>query len=133
MREHSRHAQRVHKVLQDANLKLATVLSDVLGRSGRAILDALVAGESEPARLAALVSTRVKASRAELLDALRGTLTDDHRFTLRLHLELMDRLLQAVAALQRSPGVTHFRSSEVDHMTITIAAVIGERRDAVAA
>jgi len=88
VREHSRHAQRVHKVLQDANLKLATVLSDVLGRSGRAILDAVVAGESEPVRLAALVSTRVKASRAALLDALRGTVTDDHRFELRLHLEL---------------------------------------------
>jgi transposase len=99
VREHSRHVQRVHKVLQDANLKLATVLSDVLGRSGRAILNALVAGESEPARLAALVSTRVKASRAALLDALRGTVTDDHRFTLRLHLELMDRLMQAVAAV----------------------------------
>jgi len=99
LREHSRHAQRVHKVLQDANLKLATVLSDVLGRSGRAILDALVAGESDPARLTALVGTRVKASRAALRDALQGTPTDDHRFTLRVHLELMDRLTQAVEAV----------------------------------
>lgn len=118
VREHSRHAQRVHKVLQDANLKLATVLSDVLGRSGRAILDAVVAGESEPTRLAALVSTRVKASRAALLDALRGTVTDDHRFELRLHLELMDRLTQAVATVDaRLSDVLAAVSVVVDRIT----------------
>ena len=99
VRAYARHAQRGHQVLPDANLKRATVLSDVLGRSGRAILDAVVAGASEPARLAVLVSPRGKASRAEVLDALRGTVTDAHRFTLRLHLERMDRLRQAVAAV----------------------------------
>jgi transposase len=80
VREHTRHAQRVHKVLEDANLKLATVLSDVFGSAGRAVLAALVAGETDPARLAALVTTRVRAAPAALTEALRGTLTDYHRF-----------------------------------------------------
>ena len=54
VREISQHSLRIQKVLEDANLKLGSVLSDVLGRSGRAMLEAIVAGESDPQRLAAL-------------------------------------------------------------------------------
>lgn len=53
MREVSRHSLRIRKVLEDTNLELGSVLSDVLGKSGRAMLEAIVAGETDPARLAA--------------------------------------------------------------------------------
>src|SRR5512137_1318539 len=54
VREISQHSLRIQKVLEDANLKLGSVLSDVLGRSGRAMLQAIIAGESDPQRLAEL-------------------------------------------------------------------------------
>src|SRR5262249_60391942 len=83
--EHTRHAQRVHKVLEDANLKLATVLSDVFGSTGRAILAALVEGETDPERLSALAAPRVKVARAVLAAALHGTVTDYHPVGVRVH------------------------------------------------
>ncbi len=57
VREKTRHTQRIHKTLEEANIKLEAVLSNVLGKSGRAMLDAMVAGESDPERLAALAHT----------------------------------------------------------------------------
>lgn len=72
VRERSAHVQRIEKVLEDANLKLAVVLSDIMGKSGRAVLDAIVAGQSDPERLLACVSQRVKASRAEVLEPFRA-------------------------------------------------------------
>src|SRR5438128_2411797 len=86
------HVQRVEKVLEDANLKLTGVLTDVVGASGRRILDALIAGEADAGALAALASPRVKASRAELCEALRGRVTPHHRFLLREHLAMVDHL-----------------------------------------
>jgi transposase len=62
VREQASHVQRIQKTLEDANLKLASVLTDIMGQSGRAGLDALVAGETDPTRLQALVGSRVKAS-----------------------------------------------------------------------
>ena len=60
-REITRHTQRMQKTLEDANVKLTEVISDILGTSGRAILAALVAGETDPERLAELTSGRLKA------------------------------------------------------------------------
>ena len=73
VRERSRHIQRIHKVLEDANLKIDAELSDMLGKSGRAMLDALVAGETDPVRLAALARRNVKSPQAKLAEALGGT------------------------------------------------------------
>jgi transposase len=56
VRESTRHTQRIQKTLEDANIKLTEVISDILGVSGRAILQALVAGETDPERLADLTS-----------------------------------------------------------------------------
>ncbi len=108
VREHTRHAQRVHKVLEDATLKLATVLADVFGSAGRAILAARVDGETDPARLAALVPTRVQAPRAALTAALHGTVTDYHRFEWRLHLERRAQLDHAIAEVEER--ITHARA-----------------------
>jgi transposase len=101
VRERASHVQRLQKTLEDANLKLASVLTDVTGTSGRAILEALVAGEAEPATLAALANQRVRAPRGKLEEALRGRVTSHHRFLLRLHLRQVDALEAAVAEIDQ--------------------------------
>src|ERR671912_1428378 len=75
-REKASHVARIDKLLQASNLKLGSVLSDIMGDSGRAIPDALAAGESDPERLADRVRTRIRASRARVVEALRGRLSD---------------------------------------------------------
>ena len=104
VREQAQHVQRLQKTLEDANLKLASVVSDLVGVSGRAILAALIAGETQPERLADLTTGRLKASRATLLEALRGRVTAHHRFLLRLHLEQVEALDQAIAAVETEVG-----------------------------
>ena len=76
IREKAGHVQRIDKILQAANIKLGSVLSDIMGESGRAILDALAAGESDPEALAGRVRTRVRASRDR---ARRGPARTDRR------------------------------------------------------
>src|ERR671913_2129989 len=97
VRERAGHVRRPQKTLEDANLKLASALTDVTGTSGRAILEALIAGETEPATLAALANQRVRAPRGKLEEALRGRVTSHHRFLLRLHLRQVDAPEAAVA------------------------------------
>jgi transposase len=72
VREIGRHTQRLQKTLEDANIKLTEVISGVLGMSGRAMLQALIAGQTDPERLAALANFRIRASRAELVEACTG-------------------------------------------------------------
>ena len=96
--------QRIDKVLEDANLKLGVVLSDILGKSGRAVLQAIIDGQTDPERLLSCIG-RVKASRAELLEALRGRVSAHHRFMLKLHLGHIDALDQAIAAIEKEVGL----------------------------
>jgi transposase len=103
-REVVQHTNRIEKVLEDANIKIASVISDVLGKSGRAILNALVAGETDPEKLLALCSGRLKASRKVLIEALRGRVTDHHRFLLKLHLGQVDVLQQGMRDLEARMG-----------------------------
>src|SRR6267142_1025794 len=99
VREVSQHSLRIQKVLEDANLKLGSVLSDVLGKSGRAMLDAIVAGQSDPTRLAQLAQGTARNKSAELREALRGRITEHHRTMLRLHLQVIDALQRTLAEL----------------------------------
>lgn len=103
-REIVQHQNRIEKVLEDANIKIASAISDTLGRSGRAILNALVAGETDPEKLLTLCSGRLKASRTSLLEALRGRVTDHHRFLLKLHLAQVDQLRQGMRELEARMG-----------------------------
>lgn len=103
-REIIQHQNRIEKILEDANVKIASAISDTLGRSGRAILDALVAGETDPVKLVALCSDRLKASRKSLIEALRGRVTDHHRFLLKLHLTQVDQLRQGMRDLEARMG-----------------------------
>jgi transposase len=82
-------ANRIHKLLEDANLKLGSVATDILGTSGRAMLRAMVEGQTDPIRLADLAQKRLRAKIPALQDALRGSMTDHHRFLLR---HLLDQL-----------------------------------------
>jgi transposase len=101
VREKASHVQRLQKTLEEANIKLESVLSDVMGRSGRAMIEALIEGESDPAKLAALAHCKVRASTASLREALRGRVKRHHRFLLRLHLQQIDALDAAVADIDR--------------------------------
>jgi len=83
VREVSQHSLRIQKTLEDANIKLGSVLSDVLGQSGRAILNALIAGESDPERLADLARGNARKKRAELVQALHGRASAHHRRLLK--------------------------------------------------
>jgi transposase len=119
-REVIQHGNRIEKVLEDTNIKIASVISDVLGKSGRAILDALVAGETDPQKLLALCSGRLKASRKALIEALRGRVTDHHRFLLKLHLAQVDLLKQGIRDLEARMGdaLEPFRQHIDNLMTI---------------
>jgi transposase len=86
VRERSSHTQRIQKTLEDANIKLDNVVTDILGVSGRRMLEALIQGETAPEVLAQLADGRIRATREELEAALRGRVTRHHRFLLQLHL-----------------------------------------------
>jgi len=96
VRERASHVLRLQKTLEDANIKLDGVLADLLGKSGRAMLEALVAGETDPGRLAALAHPRLAATPERLREALRGRATRHHRFLLRLHLDQVDAAVERV-------------------------------------
>jgi transposase len=98
VREQASHV-RVQKTLEDANLKLNSVLTQIMGVSGRAILKALIDGEQNPDKLVALVRPGVKAPPEMLRAALQGRVTERHRFLLRLHLRQIDGLEAAIAEI----------------------------------
>jgi transposase len=110
--EQTRHTQRIQKTLEEANIKLDSVVSDILGVSGRKMIEAMIAGVRNPAKLAALADRRLKASRKELYDALHGRLTDHHRFMLKLYLGHYDAVEKSIieidqevaAAIERMDG-----------------------------
>jgi transposase len=123
VREQSGHVQRRQKTLEDANLKLASVLTDIMGLSGRAILEALIAGETDPDKLLALVHRRVKAEPAQLRAALSGRVSQSHRFLLRLHLGQYDALAKALEEIDAEVerGLDPFRDAV--HLLRTIPGI----------
>jgi transposase len=101
VRERSSHQQRIQKVLEEANIKLDSVISDVLGLSGRRMIEALIAGQTDPQALASLAHVRIRATAAELEAALRGRVTAHHRFMLQLHLDHLDAVDAAIARIDK--------------------------------
>jgi transposase len=94
--ERARVVNRLHKTLEDTNLKLGDVVTDILGKSARAILDALLAGQTDPTLLADLARGRLKAKRTQLEQALVGTIKPHHRFILTEYLVHIDELDDAI-------------------------------------
>jgi transposase len=99
--DRARVANRIQKVLEDANIKLASVATDVLGVSGRAMLEAFIRGESEPAILADLAKGRLRAKLPQLGQALLGKVTEHHRFLLRQLLKQVDQLHDLIASFSQ--------------------------------
>jgi transposase len=131
VRERSSHTLRIQKTLEDANIKLDSAISNIVGVSGRRMIEALVAGESDPAVQANLADRRIKAPPEVLCEALRGRVTRHHRFLLGLHLghidaidEAIDRIDQeveaslqpfctAVGLLKTIPGVSQLAGQSI--------------------
>jgi transposase len=94
VQEKTRYANRIQKTLEDANIKLSTVATDVLGVSGRDMIRAMASGEADPDELAELARGRLRDRLPELRSALRGRVTDHHQFMLTFlldHLEQIER------------------------------------------
>jgi transposase len=90
--ERTRHKQRTEKLLEDAQIKLSTVISDIFGVSGRAMLEAMIAGERSPKALAELAHGTIRASPAALADALTGRFEEHYAFMCRMLLDTVDYL-----------------------------------------
>ncbi|HEY3793045.1 MAG TPA: IS110 family transposase [Bradyrhizobium sp.] len=122
VREQTRHVQRIEKTLAEANIKLGSVISDLMGASGRRMIQAMIDGVRQPRQLAELAGKQIKATPKELYDALHGRLTDHHRFLLALHLKQWDNIdgmirkldveiAQRIARMEaRTAGKTPFRA-----------------------
>jgi transposase len=104
VREQARVAQRIHKVLEDANIKLASVATDVMGASGREMLRSLIAGQTDAKEMAKLAKGRLKAKKESLQQALVGRVTDHHRFMLRMHLAHYEQLEALIAEFSERIG-----------------------------
>jgi len=100
VREQVQHRQRIQKVLERCNIKLASVVSDVTGTSGRAILEALIAGERDPVKLADLAVPRLKQAKwLPLAKSLRGSVRPHDTFMLGVHLRAIDALQAEIDAI----------------------------------
>ena len=110
--EQTSHIQRIQKTLEEANIKLDSVISDILGVSGRRMIEAMIAGVRNPFKLAELADRRIKASPKALYDALHGRLTDHHRFMLRLYLGQYDTLDAAIVAIDQQVDASVTRMDE---------------------
>lgn len=130
VREIGRHTQRLQKILEDANIKLTETISDIRGQSGRAVLHALIAGETDPERLVAL-TRGLKASHGQLVDALTGRVTAHHRFMLKLHVDQIEAIEAGLATLEQrlQEALEPFRAAvdllkTIPGISDTVAAVI---------
>jgi transposase len=134
VREMAQHTQRIQKTLDTANVKLTGVISHIMGVSGRAILRALIAGQTDSAVLADLARGTLKNKRAALMEALTGRVTVHHRRLLKLHLTLIEQLEDAVAEIDAELGeaLAPFREAvvRVDAIpgvdTVVAQAILGE-------
>jgi transposase len=104
IQERADEANRIQKVLEGGNIKLGSVVSNVLGTSGRAILAAIAAGTNTPEEMAAMANRRLRATPEELVAALQGRLTDHQRLMLQMQLDHVRYLDQQIEALDGEVG-----------------------------
>jgi transposase len=97
-REIVQHVQRIQAVLEEANIKLCSVITDIMGASGRRMLKAMITGETDAEKLAALGHERLGCTRAELVEVLTGCVREHHRFLLSQRLRTIEQLEDSVAA-----------------------------------
>jgi transposase len=118
---------RIQKVLETANIKLGSVASDVLGASGRKMIEALIAGEKDVTVLADLAQRQLRAKIPELKRALEGELTEHHRFLLRQLLEQYDFLENKIASVSERLGAIAPPSFRAAVEQLDAVAGVGER------
>jgi transposase len=99
VRQLASECNRIHKLLETCNIKLGSVASDVLGVSGKAMLEALCAGATDPEQLADLAKRRLRNKIPQLREALDGILSDTHRWLLRMHLDQVEHFSKVIAEL----------------------------------
>jgi transposase len=107
---------RLQKVLEDANIKLASVATDVMGVSGRAMLEAIVQGQTDAATMADLARGRLRQKREALEQALTGRVTEQHRFLLAQHLTHIDFLDEQIEQF------SHAIATQIERMSATPVA-----------
>ena len=101
VQERARTINRMQNVLEDANIKLASVVTDIRGVSARSMLEALIAGERDLSVMAELARGRMRSKRAELEEALRGHFLPHHSFLLTEHLSQIDYLDEAIVRVSQ--------------------------------
>ncbi|MFE9328819.1 IS110 family transposase [Nocardia sp. NPDC052278] len=99
LRDRARQVQRIEKILEDAGIKLSAVVSDIMGVSGRTMLDALIAGGNDPSTIADLGVGRMRSKVPVLTEALTGRFTAQHGYLIRMYLDLVDACTAAIADL----------------------------------
>ena len=126
IQDRSRETNRVGKVLEDAVIKLGSVASDILGVSGRAMIEALIAGERNPERLAQHAKGQLRNKIPDLVAALHGRFGDHHAGLLRMHLDHIDHLDEAISALDEKIDQLMDPFAEARELLCTIPGV-GQR------
>jgi len=123
--ERTRVVNRIHKTLEDSNVKLGSVASDIVGVSGRQMLEELVNGQVDPAKIAKLAQGRMRRKIPELELALQGHLTDHHRFMLKQLLSHLDQLDQQIGQFNQriEEMVTPFVDEELKEKLDAIPGV----------
>jgi transposase len=99
--ERARIVNRIQKLLEDTNIKLASVVTDITGKTARQILCAMLAGEQDPQRLAGMARGKLRSKHEQLAQAVQGTLREHHRFVLSQHLAHLDFLEHQIEAFDR--------------------------------
>ena len=121
VQERTREVNRLHKVLEDANIKLTAVATDVMGVSGRAMLNALIAGQADPDAMAELARGRMRTKREALAKALTGRVKDHHRFLLEQHLVHIDFLDEQIELFSRQIESQIDRISEMPEYQVPVS------------
>ena len=122
-RARSAEVQRLEKLLEDAGIKLSSVASDITGVSSRAMLEAMIAGQDDPATLADLAKRRMRSKIPALTEALTGRFSEHHGFLARLHLDLIDQHTAAIDELTARIEVVIAPFRHVRDLLITILGI----------
>jgi transposase len=113
VRMRGQEAQRLEKLLEDAAVKLSSTISNLVGLSGRRMIEAMIAGDSTPDEVAGLADRRVKASREELAEALTGRFTEHHARLAQAHLRVIDFLSDEIAGIEAA--IEAYFTDDDDH------------------
>jgi transposase len=126
-------ANRIHKTLEDANIKLASVATDILGVSGRAMIAKLIRGESDPEVLADEARASLKKKVIPLRQALEGRVTDHHRFLLRMLMDQLGGLESLIAKYSARIGEAMRPFAEAEARLRTIPGVGAQAAEVIVA